>query len=406
MTMAMDADVRLLIGVARGGADGDSEALIRKELAEIMKNIKATVTVDTKTFGEQLRKELDAISNSGKFYVNLSKIKIGAGAITDFRKQLSAVINTINLDKGTSVTLTAENIGEVKSKLKDAGDAADEAARKVAAFKVQMEALGHQKTVVQRSLNGLVDSGVSESESQRVASLVEQYRLWAMSVETVRASKEATSDEYRLSLEAEGAAILENINRIYAERQAAEEAAAAEAAAARSAEAANKEKMATINEVISAYKKVSTYIDKNPRIDGTELEQLKLMREQLLGVWNDSKNAADGMTSMSKTDLRKLLSDFAALDTSITESGKKGNTLVGIISSAYKKFGGWMLVTRSLMVMVNNFKQMVTNVRALDAAMTELKKVTDETRATYTRFFNEAAVRAKSLGATLAKRLS
>ena len=34
--MAMDADVRLLIGVARGGADGDSEALIRKELNEII----------------------------------------------------------------------------------------------------------------------------------------------------------------------------------------------------------------------------------------------------------------------------------------------------------------------------------------------------------------------------------
>ena len=608
MTMAMDADVRLLIGVARGGADGDSEALIRKELAEIMKNIKATVTVDTKTFGEQLRKELDAISNSGKFYINLSKIKIGAGAITDFKQQLSAVINTINLDKGMSVTLTAENIGEVKEKgektkrtlqdakqaavelaaqlevlskqkssiggtlsnlhlseltseenaqvqkltdkysawagrvdelkrakdanlettkatrealisegaaieheiellqnsteavgrsneqtsqfkaqiatldkqasslksaiadvrlsnlsdgeiseingltdryaewiqkvdelkrakdanlettkatrealisegaaiqksvdqmrsnrqaTKETGDSAEEAARKVAAFKVQMEALGHQKTVVQRSLNGLVDGGVSEGESQRVASLVEQYRLWAMSVETVRASKEATSEEYRLSLEAEGTAILENINQIYAERQAAEEAATAEAAAARSAEAANKEKMATINEVISAYKKVSTYIDKNPRVDGTELEQLKLMREQLLGIWNDSKNAADGMANISKADLRKILSDFDALDASITESGKKGNTLVRIISSAYKKFGGWMLVTRSLMLMVNNFKQMVTNVRALDAAMTELKKVTDETRATYAQFFNEAAVRARSLGTTL-----
>ena len=38
--MAMDADVRLLIGVARGGADGDSEALIRKELNEIMGKIK------------------------------------------------------------------------------------------------------------------------------------------------------------------------------------------------------------------------------------------------------------------------------------------------------------------------------------------------------------------------------
>lgn len=401
MTMAMDADVRLLIGVARGGADGDSEALIRKELAEIMKNIKATVTVDTKTFGEQLRKELDAISNSGKFYVNLSKIKIGAGAITDFRRQLSAVINTINLDKGTSITLTAEDIGEVKSTLKDAGNAADEAARKVALFKVQMEELGHQRAVVQRGLNGLVDSGVTESERQRVASLVEQYRLWAVSVETVRASKEATSDEYRLSLESEGAAILENINRIYAERQAAAEAAAAEAAAAKSAEAANKGKMATLNEVISAYKKINSYINKNPRIGGTDLERLTLMREELLGVWKASENTANGMAKISKADLRKILSEFAALDDSITASGKKGNTLVGIISSAYKKFGGWMLVTRSLMTMVYAFRQMVTNVRELDAAMTELKKVTDETRETYAQFFNEAAVRAKSLGATL-----
>lgn len=401
MTMAMDADVRLLIGVARGGADGDSEALIRKELAEIMKNIKATVTVDTKTFGEQLRKELDAISNSGKFYVNLSKIKIGAGAITDFRRQLSAVINTINLDKGTSITLTAEDIGEVKSTLKDAGNAADEAARKVALFKVQMEELGHQRAVVQRGLNGLVDSGVTESELQRVASLVEQYRLWAVSVETVRASKEATSDEYRLSLESEGAAILENINRIYAERQAAAEAAAAEAAAAKSAEAANKGKMATLNEVISAYKKINSYINKNPRIGGTDLERLTLMREELLGVWKASENTANGMAKISKADLRKILSEFAALDDSITASGKKGNTLVGIISSAYKKFGGWMLVTRSLMTMVYAFRQMVTNVRELDAAMTELKKVTDETRETYAQFFDEAAVRAKSLGATL-----
>ncbi|MBD8989267.1 MAG: phage tail tape measure protein [Clostridiales bacterium] len=401
MTMAMDADVRLLIGVARGGADGDSEALIRKELAEIMKNIKATVTVDTKTFGEQLRKELDAISNSGKFYVNLSKIKIGAGAITDFRRQLSAVINTINLDKGTSITLTAEDIGEVKSTLKDAGNAADEAARKVALFKVQMEELGHQRAVVQRGLNGLVDSGVTESERQRVASLVEQYRLWAVSVETVRASKEATSDEYRLSLESEGAAILENINRIYAERQAAAEAAAAEAAAAKSAEAANKGKMATLNEVISAYKKINSYINKNPRIGGTDLERLTLMREELLGVWKASENTANGMAKISKADLRKILSEFAALDDSITASGKKGNTLVGIISSAYKKFGGWMLVTRSLMTMVYAFRQMVTNVRELDAAMTELKKVTDETRETYAQFFNEAAARAKGLGATL-----
>mgnify|MGYP000620983618 CR=1 FL=1 len=113
--MAMDADVRLLIGVARGGADGDSEALIRKELYEIMGNIKLEANLDSKSFCEQSRKQLDAICKNGKFYVNLSKINIGAGAIADFRRQLNTVINTLNLDKGTSITLTAEGIGEVKS---------------------------------------------------------------------------------------------------------------------------------------------------------------------------------------------------------------------------------------------------------------------------------------------------
>lgn len=79
-----------------------------------------------------IRKQLDAISKNGKFYVNLSKINIGAGAIADFRRQLNTVINTLNLDKGTSITLTAEGIGEVKSKIKETATVTDEAARKMA----------------------------------------------------------------------------------------------------------------------------------------------------------------------------------------------------------------------------------------------------------------------------------
>ena len=65
--MAMDADVRLLIGVARGGADGDSEALIRKELNEIMGKIKLEAKLDSKSFGEQIRKQLDAIVRTANF---------------------------------------------------------------------------------------------------------------------------------------------------------------------------------------------------------------------------------------------------------------------------------------------------------------------------------------------------
>ena len=160
--------------------------------------------------------------------------------------------------------------------------------------------------------------------------------------------------------------------------------------------------MATLQNVISAYKEISGYIDKNPRISGSNLSQLELLKGQLFDIITGFNGAKDGLTSLSKQDLKKILSDFSALDMSITEAGEKGNTLTGIIASAYKRFGGWMLVTKSLMAIVNSFKQMVSNVKTLDSAMTELKKVTDETRETYNNFFDKAASRAKSLGATLA----
>ena len=175
--MADSADVRLLIGVARGGADGDSETLIRSEINAIMKNIKAEVQLDTKNFGAQLRKELDAVSKSGKFYVNLSKINIGASAIADFKNQLSAIVNTLNLDKGTSVTLSANGIGEIKSKMAEAGSAASSAAQRVAELAAQIEVLNKQKNIISKAVFGLGE-GTTEEEVRSIREIVDAYEKW------------------------------------------------------------------------------------------------------------------------------------------------------------------------------------------------------------------------------------
>ena len=156
----------------------------------------------------------------------------------------------------------------------------------------------------------------------------------------------------------------------------------------------DKTPMATDSQINTAYNKIDAYIKKNPRVSGASLAQLESIRSRLY----EFKNASD---DASKQELTNLLSQFEEIDEKVTTTGKKGNTLVGVISSAYKKFGGWMLVTKSLTAVVRNFGRMITNVRNLDAAMTELKKVTDETRATYEKFFDEASDRASSLGATL-----
>ena len=51
-------------------------------------------------------------------------------------------------------------------------------------------------------------------------------------------------------------------------------------------------------------------------------------------------------------------------------------------------------------------RDIVTNARDVDTAMTELKKVTNETDATYTQFLDNAGTRAQNLGATLQETVS
>lgn len=407
-----NSDIQLLFSVLGGGSlSGESGSLIQSELTQILnelnKNpfkIKVGLDADStkkSSWTAQLQKKLDALNSGNKLSVTVSDIKLGTSAITSFKNQLGAVINTLNLDKDVSVSFTAKDIGNITAEFRNASDAANEAAKKVAQFKVQMEALSAQKSSVKAQLASLGQAVATDEERAKIAAITAQYERWAIQIETIRASKTAASATVQAELMAEGDAIRRNIDAMMESAQAARERADAETQSAQQTESAEAARMATLKEVISAYKRINDYINKNPRIDGDELAQLKSMRDQLYGVWQSSKNAADGLTSISKVDLRKILSDFAGLDSSLTEAGKKGNTLVGVISSAYKKFGGWMLVTRSLMQVVSAIRSMVTNVIELDAAMTELRKVTDATEAAYTRFFDTAITRSKQLGATL-----
>ena len=84
---------------------------------------------------------------------------------------------------------------------------------------------------------------------------------------------------------------------------------------------------------------------------------------------------------------RESLSGFPALMRGIKEKMKSIMQYVVSITSIYRIWG--ML------------KQGVTYVREIDSALTELKKVTDETEATYDRFLNTAAKTADKVGSTI-----
>lgn len=409
--MAMDADVRLLIGVARGGADGDSEALIRKELNEIMGKIKLEAKLDSKSFGEQIRKQLDAISKNGKFYVNLSKINIGAGAIADFRRQLNTVINTLNLDKGTSITLTAEGIGEVKSKIKETATVTDEAARKMAEFNVQIAAMKKQSKNIDTGL-GSLSKGATAEEAAQVTALLERYKAWQVEFETLRLQGVDGSNERRKALEDEAAAILVNIQRINEEREATAEAAQAKVQAEREAKAADDATVTAENRKNAAMKQGVMLLTQMQKAEqdwtaaqsGRSSEHYNNIRQGTVYLQEYLGQLERGEISVDEFQRRLagLRTSFAESSNAIKSAGENTKTLSERVGGLAAKFTSWLTVSQIVMKLYSSLKKMVSAVIDIDTAMTELKKVTDETSTVYAKYLDDASVRAKKLGATIA----
>lgn len=100
-------------------------------------------------------------------------------------------------------------------------------------------------------------------------------------------------------------------------------------------------------------------------------------------------------------DLTNLTTDIKSYQKAVKDAGLTTDTLGEKIQKAYQKFGGWALITTTMMKAVQYIRMMYQNVVLLDTAMTELKKVTDETQAGYDAFMNRAKNTAKEIGAAL-----
>lgn len=85
----------------------------------------------------------------------------------------------------------------------------------------------------------------------------------------------------------------------------------------------------------------------------------------------------------------------------IKAAGKATKSFGDSIKDLFGKFSKWLSVSQVVMKVIQTIRQMLITVKDIDTAMTELKKVTNETETTYDKFLSNATVRAKKLGATL-----
>lgn len=154
---------------------------------------------------------------------------------------------------------------------------------------------------------------------------------------------------------------------------------------------AAKQAITTLGQRLNLEKQISSFIEKNPHIKNTiEYEKLNNYLSRL-------RNEA----SLTSAEIKEMSNEVKKSQMSLQAMGKTGDTGFDRLKKGWEKFGGWSLVTQSLSLAIRKVKEMVTNVRELDTAMTELRKVTDETDAAYEKFLNQASSTAKSIGATV-----
>lgn len=123
------------------------------------------------------------------------------------------------------------------------------------------------------------------------------------------------------------------------------------------------------------------------------LDELKALQNELLNQ-KISKNDFD-------IGFKRISANITGYNTEIKAAGENTKSFMSRIAGLSEKFVQWFNVSQIVMYSVRTIKQMISNVKELDTAMTELKKVTDETNSTYTKFLESASSRAKVLGATI-----
>ena len=323
-------------------------------------------------------------------------------AIAGVRKQLQTMLSSLSVENGVNITglkdflgtdgitdtmkQTAAGADAAVKKLEDTKKKAAELTGQLASLDLTVAALKKTMASASSGKNAVADTGDLDAFKSRYADVVNL-------VSDLKSKQGEQSAEAIQGIQQQAEALrLEVVE--YQQAQAA--AAAKEKAEQRAADAAEKAaKKAESTTVIykqqeALYKRMENYLKANTRLP-------KSTRDNIQGLMTDLA----GKSNMSSKEFSEIATQFDHITAVARTAGNTGRKALDLLYSAYQKFGGWMIVTKSLTTAIHSIKNMISNVRELDAAMTELKKVTDETDTVYEQFFQQATVRAQALGATV-----
>ena len=345
----------------------------------VIKNITIKLA-NPKTQLSQIRNQLNQAGGIGS--VNLKEIN-ATGAINKLRKDIQYMLSGLNI-VGLKEFLGAEGITAAAGDINKAKEAAS-------AWASQLQVVNDISKKLSTSYKGALSGNQMITNSAELTQITAAYTAWQQKVEQLRATKVALSAEELTSLQNEGIAIQQKISLLQREQTEATKAANAKKTDAMDAEAAAKKELALTQQTITLRSQVQRYILSNSKA-------YKAYGADLDGIMFALRDEAN----LSEEALKRLKIRFSEIKTEADAAGLSGNTFFTTLKKGWEKFGGWSLVTKTMMTAYRTIKNMVKAVKELDSAMTELKKVTDLSNQSYESYLKKATSMSKEVGASLA----
>lgn len=152
----------------------------------------------------------------------------------------------------------------------------------------------------------------------------------------------------------------------------------------------------------------------NGQLNGASIDEYKRQLTEAVMAATNGKASIKGFDAETKTLTYSLKSgsheftnytaavrDADGALVSMQKETKRTETFIESITRKTKEIGTYLISSLSLYDVINKFRQGIQYVREIDSALTELKKVTDETEETYDRFLNTASKTAGKVGSTI-----
>lgn len=167
-----------------------------------------------------------------------------------------------------------------------------------------------------------------------------------------------------------------------------------------------------------ALEKTSNLINKQAReekakINIERLEDDRELFQSKIDAWLNENSAATqkfgerlrelraAAEYADKTELAHLEKELKKVDREAEKAGLKMQSLGDRIKTKFKEYAAYFSVAEMFMYAEQALRSMFEQVKLIDSAMTELKKVTNESDAAYNNFLTNAASKAKEIGTTI-----